>query len=436
MFIKRDIYEEINSFLSDSVKFADVCLVEGARQVGKTELCQNALAKLSPAQRQTHLNLEFMPEVKLEIDQCKNFLEFQTLLAHRFKFTPGDQAVLFIDEAQESTKLGTFIRFMKEQWADTKCLLTGSSMTKLFGPDVRVPVGRIQKIVIRPFSFREFLRAQDLEAEFGTYVSGENMPSDLTHQRLLELFDEYMRVGGLPAAVVAHVQSKEFRPIQKQVFASQREDFYRKERLKDHLFVDAMTTVANRLGQPSVLSSITPSHRDARQVIEALKEWHLIHETTQTGSLSTQSFHPKWYLYDLGILSFLRMNALPTLSLLETKDPVLRTPIGGFVENATLLNLLSARQRPISITGWKKNNNQPIEVDFVARFAKGIIEQTIPIEVKAAVKVTGRDASNLIQYLNFAGLKYGLLVSLAKPSKINFDDLSVECKPVYQEINP
>jgi hypothetical protein len=75
-----------------------------------------------------------------------------------------------------------------------------------------------------------------------------------------------MRVGGLPAVVMAHIEDRDYRAVQSLIFASQREDFYRKEKLKDYLFVSAMEAVAKQLGNPSNLSHITPVYREATQV--------------------------------------------------------------------------------------------------------------------------------------------------------------------------
>ena len=136
-------------------------LVQGARQVGKTVICKQALSQLPPNRKITFINLEESPDLKLQIDQTQNFAEFTALLRLSKGFAPGEDAVLFIDEAQESKKIGSYVRFMKENWQHTKCILTGSSMTKLFDNDTRVPVGRFESLIVRPSSFREYLRARD-----------------------------------------------------------------------------------------------------------------------------------------------------------------------------------------------------------------------------------------------------------------------------------
>jgi predicted AAA+ superfamily ATPase len=433
MIIHRDVNPLIRKYLDSSETHSSVLLVQGARQVGKTLLCAQAIAALPKSRPSVSLNLELRPDIKLLIDGCQQFSEFESLLKSKMGFMPGSGAVLFIDEAQESKSIGGFVRFIKESWRDTKCILTGSSMSRLFDKNTRIPVGRYETLTVRPFSFREFLRAKGLEENFDPYLCQREHITPFIHNQLLEVFEEYMRVGGLPSSVIAYIEGKDFRSIQALIFASQRDDFYRKERMKEHLFSDAMTEVAKQLGNPGKLSHIAANHRDASQIVESLKSWNLVHEVHQAGSLPTQSFHPKWYLYDLGILSFLRMGALPEISLVKSIDPVLRTPLGGLVENAVLLQLMSKEKNGnyLKISGWKKNNKQGIEVDFVTSTSELAADSVLPIEVKASKKIDSNNLSNLKQYLKFSGLKRGVLFALESPRKIEWESAEIDILPIY-----
>jgi uncharacterized protein len=433
MYIRRDIEAKLITYLESKEEHSNVLLVQGARQVGKTAICKRTLSLVQDHRRCTSINLEERPDFKLQVDQCQNFLEFTMLLKNTLGFEPGQDAILFIDEAQESKTLGSFVRFMKENWSHTKCILTGSSMSKFFADETRIPVGRYESLFVRPCSFREFLRSKDLESTYDGYLRRSTAASPVIHEQLLKLFDEYTQVGGLPAAVVANQEHKDYRATHALVFASQRDDFYRKEKLKDHLFSDAMQAVARQLANPSNLKQVAPTYRDATQIIEALKRWSLVHEIEQTGSLPTQNFHGKWYLYDLGILSFLRLNALSTLSLLDTKNEVFRTPLGAIVENAVLLQL-QAKEHSVghlAITGWKKNNKQSIEVDFVVKILSNRQEQLIPIEVKASHHVNSHDVANLKHFLDFSGARAGIVVALEPPRQMKGENWEIDIVPIY-----
>ena len=128
-----------------------VLLVEGARQVGKTRLVEQAMEKSDGPK--IFLNLEQDAFLRSQIDSCVDFKEFQELLEDRLGFSKDVRSILCIDEAQESLTLGRHVRFMKEQWPRTTTILTGSSMTRLFRKGTRYPVGRVRRLVLRPFSF-------------------------------------------------------------------------------------------------------------------------------------------------------------------------------------------------------------------------------------------------------------------------------------------
>jgi hypothetical protein len=75
------------------------------------------------------------------VDACQEFREFEQLLRDRLGFDGTAQHVLFFDEAQESRRLGQFVRFMKEDWPHATVILSGSTLSRLFRDDTRYPVG-------------------------------------------------------------------------------------------------------------------------------------------------------------------------------------------------------------------------------------------------------------------------------------------------------
>ncbi len=140
-------------------RFKPVLLLEGARQVGKTTLAERVLQQ-SP-KCAVHVNLERDALIRSVFDDCRDFAEYEDVLRDRFDFQGDADQVLFIDEAQESRKLGEFVRFMKEEWPKATVILSGSTLTRLFRPKARYPVGRVRRFILGPFSFSEFLLAHD-----------------------------------------------------------------------------------------------------------------------------------------------------------------------------------------------------------------------------------------------------------------------------------
>jgi len=388
----------------------NVILLEGARQVGKTTLLSQVAKEYQHSEVIT-LNLEEDRVLREKIDTSSSFDEFTKLLRDQYLLNPSEPQLLIIDEAQESDLLGSYLRFMKEKWEKTTVILSGSSMTRLFRKDTRVPVGRYTSLKVYPFSFREFLSAakrQVLLEELDAFKHTQRI-SPTIHLELLKQYDFYLKTGGLPEVVLAALEGSDYALVRRQILLSQEDDFIRNTALADRkVFQLALRGIANHLGSPSKLTHVADSHALARKVCELLQAWHLVHEIEQKGISSTTAFHPKRYVYDVGIAADLRNMPFPELSVLETINSALRTQVGGIAENAALLNLLPHNMGNLELSSWKKASENPSEVDFVWRGKK-----LIPIECKAALKISPRSFASLRNYLDESGEKFGVLISAA-----------------------
>ncbi len=421
----RDVEHDLEKFLRNkSINPSRVLIVNGARQVGKTFLINSTLKNFSKV---ISINLEEDLRLKREIDQTEDFTAFTLLLKQRKALEENKGQILFIDEAQESAVIGRYVRFMKENWKGIKVILSGSSMNKLFNEETRIPVGRIRYLTIHPFSFGEFLRFINKEDLLLAACKEKTIPSFL-HSDLLQLYDQYLAVGGMPAAVSAFAEKENYKEILADILASQNEDFLRKESVKNYLFTDALKGVANHVGGISKYVHLAQNNYDAKKIIEQLKAWNLVLEVEQKGLLSHQNFAPKRYLYDLGLLRLIRDTAIPSISVVNTIDEALRIPLGGIVENAVLLAFFARHQNTVQITGWKKNNKESIEVDFIIKDAT---DEVLPIEVKAATKISPRHFSSLLSYMRMTKTTNARLVSFAPPEKFKLDGITITNTPAY-----
>ncbi|MEI8346390.1 MAG: AAA family ATPase [Pseudomonadota bacterium] len=421
--MKRNI--DIDKFINFRDPESSVLIVEGARQVGKTYFLNDVLAG------KDHISIDLEKEkvFRSRIDETKDFDEFQILMKTQKGLKDG--ALLFIDEAQESEKLGDYVRYMKESWRNVKTILTGSSMTKLFRNTARVPVGRVSYVTIHPFSFREFLRFIEKEAFFDTaselFLKKKSLPSFLHHD-LLTLFDDYLFCGGMPKSVVAYAKKDDFSEVLSGLIISQQDDFLRKEpNLSRDLYMRALRGIAGHVGGSSKYTHVSDNHHSAKKIVEVLKSWLLVLEIEQCGSIETQAFLPKRYLYDIGVLRHAREAAIAKLSVIHTLDEKLRIPMGGLIENFVLIELLRGTSRFHGISSWKKSNKDNIEVDFIYKKK----DQTIPIEVKASVKVHERHFKNLVYYLNEQQISNGILVSLGNIEQFKLQNKHLINIPAY-----
>lgn len=408
-YVERTIEPSIVDFLRRRERHKNVLLVEGARQVGKTSLVEHAIA--ASGKPACGANLERDVRLRSLLDACGSFAEFEQVLADRLKFTPGPGSVLFIDESQESRNLGRFVRFMKEEWTDATVVLSGSTLSRLFRDDVRYPVGRVQQVVVAPFSFSEYLVAVG-EQPLATFVRGDELPvTPARHGRLLELFDEFLATGGLPAVVLARAAGEDHRELLAQIAADYERDFIRIFGERDADIVAAcLRSVANFVGSPSKNTSVVPSPGttvNARigEVFARLQAWRLVLRSDQRGPSpeSSQAYLPKRYLFDTGLLRHFRELGMPSIRVLETRSPAARGPLGGGLENQVAIEIARSGA---GLCGWKKTPSGG-EIDFLVTRGR----KTVPVECKASLSLDGRSFRGIADYLREYDQSLGVIVS-------------------------
>ncbi len=415
--------------MREETSHKDVLLVEGARQVGKTWIVQHALRNTSKPTYE--INLERDSLLRAEIDECGDFHEFQDLLQDRLGFQRGSNSVFFVDEAQESRNLGRFVRFMKEEWEKTTTILSGSTLRRLFRPDVRYPVGRVRRLVLWPFAFSEFLIAGQKKHLAQEILSPPILISGKRHQMLLSLYNRYLETGGLPVIVRASFAGEDYRTIRARIIADYEQDFIRifGEQLIDTVKA-CMRSVANFVGGVSKNTTVVPSattqiNARINEIFDRLEGWHLIIRSDQKGP-SPQGSHkylPKRYLFDTGILRHLRESAVPSIDVMHTLSTAARTPLGGILENQIAIDIMRFFD---DVTGWKKSS-AGTEIDFVLKQE----EDCIPIECKASLSIDKRHLKGLLDYMNLFSLPRGIIVSFASPASITVGDKTVQTVPAY-----
>ena len=425
--VQRDLEKRLIAHLSHRVAHPNVALLEGARQVGKTTLIEAIRPKLD--REILYLNLEEDNRAVYDLNSCRDFADFETYLEAVYQFKGDGQRILCIDEAQECSVLGGFVRFMKEKWQHTPVILTGSSMSRIFGPKTRFPVGRVTRFLLQPFSFREFLRCGK-EEELLAFEDLFQIPPFL-HERFLKYVQSYLDVGGLPAVASSFFDQMDWRQLRRDLYLDYRSDFARIfSATEASLFDQCLRGVASNLGSPSkyaqMVRTTSALYRRVPDFLVLLESWKLIYKSNIQGTRpEQQGFSPKRYLYDPGLANDLRLTALPRIDILSSLDAAQRAPLGGIIENMLATELVALGQ---GLTGWKKGVNSS-EVDFIFRKALG---DTIPIECKASLVTRPRDTGGLSEYAARHGSNLGVLVNLDMPGKLTTSSgLNVIHIPVY-----
>ena len=91
----------------------------------------------------------------------------------------------------------------------------------------------------------------------------------ITMGQVCQLFNRRFKSGKLPDDII------------EEIIASLEEDFERKEAYQPGLFINTLRSVANHIGSPSKYTHIDATKYRAKQILEAMKSWHIILEVSQ-----------------------------------------------------------------------------------------------------------------------------------------------------------
>ena len=205
-------------------------LVTGARQIGKTWLIREEIAK--SGYRKFEVNFIDQPDL---VDYLNVKMSANEFLMKLKMIMPEDckpqETVVFFDEIQKCPEIVTKIKFLVEE-GSFKYVMSGSLLGVELKGIVSVPVGYLTVLRMYPMDFEEFMIANNvskttlemLKEKFETYQPVD----EFIHQKLLSLFFIYLIVGGMPDAVKSYIATKDIREVdkvQRDIVALYKEDF-------------------------------------------------------------------------------------------------------------------------------------------------------------------------------------------------------------------
>ena len=127
-------------------------------------------------------------------------------LIHNIEKKNISKTLLFIDEIQESPKAIGLLRYFYEDVANLDVIATGSLLEFAIRKVKSFPVGRIEFLYLYPLNFKEYLEATNQKVALNHF---NKIPIDSSaHIPLIELFNEYAIVGGMPEVVKTYKKPK------------------------------------------------------------------------------------------------------------------------------------------------------------------------------------------------------------------------------------
>ncbi len=358
-------------------------VLKGARQVGKTwlmkEFGRNYYESFA------YFNFDEEDELKSIFEASKNpqrIIELLSMIGGE-KIEPGKTLIIF-DEIQECPEALNTLKYFKEKANEYHVIAAGSLLGTLLAKPKSYPVGMVNLLDIYPLTFDEFLEATDS----GLYVFYESIRKnqsieEIFHNRLLEAYNYYLIIGGMPECVSSWVKYKDpikVSKIQRELIEVYENDFSKHNgKVNSGRILMVFRSIVAQLAKPNekfMYGAVREGGRarDFEEAIEWLVSAGMLNRVYNVSKME----HPlsafdkldqfKLFVFDTGLLK--HMAGVDNAAILLKSDYQFKGPL---TENYVLQQLRG--QFEIEPRYYADKNS---EIDFVLQSGMEII----PIEAK------------------------------------------------------
>lgn len=379
-------------------------ILQGARQVGKTEL----LTWLGKEAFEDYAIFNF--EEKVELKQLfQNTKDPERLIQnlsiiHGRKIEPGKTLIIF-DEVQESGEALNSLKYFYEKVPEYAIAAAGSLLGIILGRKGGFPVGKVNFLQVNPITFSEYLEKANVALyNFLTQIEATEPLPDILFNPILEIFYQYFISGGMPEAashLITSASIQQTNEILNDILTAYTLDFVKHAAPKDIAKIDHVwKSIPAQLAKENrkfLYQVVKPGAR-AREYEDAL-QWlsqaGLIHRVYHCKKpfLPLSAYDDlsafKIYLHDIGVLRQLAQIGADTFT---QKTRLFTEFKGAFAENYVLQSLFN--QFEVLPRYWTSEGKA--EVDFVIQYRNMII----PCEVKADENVQSKSLAVYYQQFN------------------------------------
>ena len=376
-------------------------IVSGARQVGKTYIVREFGKEFG-----SFIELNFLEQP----DLCRIFkgnLDPDTILMGVRLSRPeanvieGD-TLLFLDEIQECPEAITSLKFLA---ADPRLTVvaSGSALGMDYNRVTSYPVGYVSYLEMTALDFEEFLWAMhvgdDIIEHIREHFESLTPVEEVLHDRFMQLFRQYMVLGGMPEVLNAFLEKKDFHAAwetQKRIYRDYLADIARfaspAEKLKAercYRSIPAQLMKDNHKFQYGVVEK-KGTARKFESSVDWLLSAHMAVSVKNTGfveyPLQLHEIDDSFRLYpsDIGLLictfDFSLVKAILADDSEDMTDSlILKTAKGGLYEAAIADILTKSGHRDLH---FYRNEGGTAEMEFLLEGGAGVV----PVEVKAGRK--------------------------------------------------
>lgn len=205
--VKREVIHRLEEWKNSAER--KPLVLKGSRQVGKTWLMKE-FGRLY-YEEMFYFNFDEDEELKSIFEANKDahrIIELLGLIKGK-KILPGKHLIIF-DEVQECSAALNSLKYFCENANEYHIISAGSLLGTLLAQPKSYPVGKVNLLDVAPMTFSEFLEALD-EGLFSYYSSigaGQKI-EEIFHKRLLDAYNYYLIIGGMPECVASWIKYKD-----------------------------------------------------------------------------------------------------------------------------------------------------------------------------------------------------------------------------------
>lgn len=296
-------------------------IIRGARQIGKTY----TIEKFAKENFSNYVKVNFERETEYK-NYFQNNLDPQKFITalsldKEIKIEAG-KTLIFLDEIQECPEAIQALRYFYEEMPKLHIIAAGSLLEfTLNSANFKMPVGRISFKYMKPFSFYEFLQAQEKKSLID-YIQNLNLKEgadDIIHSKLLRELDYYYLAGGMPAAVKQFIYNQDqsdkglrlVRETHSALLQTYKKDFGKYSKLNQHYDLEACFNYVSK----SISKKFKYSHvydgaksQNIKAAFELLAEAGVIYKIKRANNdlplgVSASPKHFKALFLDIGLMN-------------------------------------------------------------------------------------------------------------------------------------
>ncbi len=423
----RKIGREIERWIDNSQK---ALIIYGARQVGKTYIVRSVLEERGEDYVEFNLIRDKSTLEVLRGFTSVNDLILKLSLLSEKPLTPH-KTFIFFDEIQEYPEIVTTIKFLVED-GRFRYILSGS----LLGVEVKniksAPVGYLQSLTMYPLDFEEFLQLFHVDKKImdglkDCYTNRQPV-DEVIHKRFNEIFNLYLIIGGMPAAVAAYQRTNNIDDViteHNSIIEQYKQDFTKYEAQQKRLFLTRIyDIIPAELNEKNKRFNVSDVEKGARY--DRIKDdfiWltaagvaiatYNVTEPVLPLSLNEKASLFKLFLSDVGLLTTMYGKA----TKLKIVNGAAGINKGGIFENVVAQELTAHGYASYYYVSKKFG-----ELDFVLEH-DGLV---LPIEVKSGKDYTRHSALDNVLNVEEYGIPEAFVFSSA--------NVSVDGKVVYYPV--